>query len=128
MVRVSLAVAWLSAGVPAALVAQQPTCPNLTFGDLTENPVTGDHRGTEIILADGQSGCVALVKIGEGRMGPTLVGTPDFRGDTLHVRLTDGRTFRGRIVGDTLLGSFDAPGAPPLRLPRLPGPTQLHEH
>lgn len=128
MIRAVLVLGSLSLGGPMVAAAQQESCPSLTFGDLTENPITGDHRGTEIILASGQSGCVALIKIGEGRMGPTLVGSPTLRADTLRLRLTDGRTFLGVITRDTLVGSFVAPGATQLRLPRLPGPTQLHEH
>ncbi len=113
---------------PSALTAQDAKCPSATFGNLVENPLNGDHRGTEITITTGQNGCVVLVKVGEGRLRPTEVGAPKLVGDTLSFRLSSGPSFTGTIVGDTLRGRFDQPGAELLALPRRSGPTHVHEH
>jgi hypothetical protein len=113
---------------PSAIAAQEASCPSLTYGDLAENPITGDHRGTEITITTGQKGCVVLVRVGEGRLRPTQVGVPFLAGDTIRFRLSDGPIFTGTVSQDTLRGQFDTPGAIQLSLPRRPGPSQTHEH
>lgn len=126
MQRFFLSLALLAA--PSALAGQEATCPSLTFSDLVANPITGDVRGTEINLTTGQNGCIVLVKVAEGRFGPTKVGTPMLVGDSLSFRLSDGTTFTGAIVRDTLRGIFDNAGAKAIALRRTGGAVHVHEH
>lgn len=127
--RFALILAGLGVSAPAALAAQHTHCPSVTFSDLVANPITGDVRGTEISITMGQKGCIVLVKVAEGRFGPTKVGTPFLVGDSLSFQLLQGGgSFAGTIVRDTLVGRFDHPGAKDLALPRTQGATVVHEH
>lgn len=115
---------------PAALSAQQEhrhdDCPSVTFSSLVANPINGEVRGTEITVAESQSGCVVLLRTADGRFGPTRVGTPMLVGDSLNFQLSGGGMFRGVVVGDTLRGELEGSGALVLR--RTAGAAHVHEH